>query len=231
MKNQFAETIAKVQEIAGFDSVAQAMQFATTPAFIEIGTMQYDIWQAEKKQFFKTLFRDNPLAACLCYALAQSMLEASYINDFSEVYENNKDEYFARWFGIFLEDYSMIKDCGYFYGGTNIDVDHDQLFDLIGKDIRKFARGETIALRPLYDHVDTLEYRRLEALRMDAQYMAKLAMQEGNDFYSANSIANALGIFDGSSKEYALIKHYVWQIYNQYKFTIVNNVTTNVESV
>lgn len=227
---QFSETIAYVQEVAGFDAVAQAMQFATTPAFIEIGTLQYDLWQAEKKQFFKRLFRDNPLAACLCYALAQSMLEASYINDFSEVYENNKDEYFTRWFGIFLDDFSMVRDSGYFHGLTNIQVDHDQLFELIGKDIRDFQRGK-INVRDLSSYVEILENRRLESLRMDAQYMAKLAMQEGNDFYSATSIANALGVFDKESKEFTLITYYVWKIYNQYKFTIVNNITTNLESV
>ena len=229
MKNQFAETIAKVQEIAGFDAVAQAMQFAKTPAFMEIGTMQYDIWQAEKKQFFKRLFRDNPLAACLCYALAQSMVEVSYINDFSEVYENNKDEYFARWFEIFLEDFSMVRDCGYF--GTDADVDHDQLFALISKDIRKFSRNETIEFRALHHYVDELENQRFESLRMDAEYMAKLAMQEGNDWYSANSIANALGIFDGSSKEYAWIKRHVWAIYGKHSFQVVDGLTTNLESI
>lgn len=229
MTNQFAETITKIQEVAGFDSVAQAMQFAKTPAFMEIGTMQYDIWQAEKKQFFKRLFRDNPLAACLCYALAQSMVEVSYINDFSEVYENNKDEYFARWFEIFLEDFSMVRDCGYF--GTDADVDHDQLFALISKDIRKFSRNETIEFRALHHYVDELENQRFESLRMDAEYMAKLAMQEGNDWYSANSIANALGIFDGSSKEYAWIKRHVWAIYGKHSFQVVDGLTTNLESI
>ena len=76
-QNQFAETITKVQAVAGFDAVAQAMQFAKTPAFIEIGTMQHDIWKAEKRTFFKSLFIEYPLAACLCYALAQSMMEQS----------------------------------------------------------------------------------------------------------------------------------------------------------
>lgn len=231
MTNQFAETISKVQAVAGFDAVAQAMQFAKTPSFIEIGTMQYDIWQAEKKQFFKTLFKENPLAACLCYALAQSMMEAIDTNDFSQVWENTKDERFARWFEIFLDDYSMIMHSGYFYGGTNIDVDHDQLFALISKDIRKFCRNETIEYRALHHYVDELENQRFESLRMDAEYMAKLAMQEGNDWYSANSIANALGIFDGSSKEYAWIKRHVWAIYGKYSFQVVDGLTTNLESV
>ena len=230
MTNQFAETITKIQEVAGFDSVAQAMQFATTPAFIEVGTMQLDIWQAEKKQFFKTLFRDNPLAACLCYALAQSMLETSYINDFSEVYENNKDEYFARWFGIFLDDYSMIKDSGYFYGGTNIEVDHDQLFDLIGKDIRDFQRGK-INARPLSEYIDILEAEKIDSLRMDAKYFAELSMQENHTFYSANTIATSLGIDDSTSYEYRHIKDVVWNVYRKYRFEIVDGLTTNLESV
>ena len=228
MTNQFAETITYVQEVAGFDSVAQAMQFATTPAFIEVGTMQWDIWQAEKKQFFKTLFRDNPLAACLCYALAQSMLETSYINDFSEVYENNKDEYFARWFGIFLDDYSMISTSGYF--GTDADVDHDQLFNLIGKDIRDFQRGK-INVRPLSEYIDILEAEKIDSLRMDAKYFAELSMQENHTFYSANTIATSLGIDDSTSYEYRHIKDVVWNVYRKYRFEIVDGLTTNLESV
>jgi len=229
MTNQFAETIAKIQEVAGFDAVAQAMQFAKTPSFIEIGTMQYDIWQAEKKQFFKTLFKENPLAACLCYALAQSMMEAIDTNDFSQVWENTKDERFARWFEILTDDYSMIMHSGYF--GADADVDHDQLFALIAKDIRKCCRNETIEYRALHHYVDELENERFESLRMDAEYMAKLAMQEGNDWYSANSIANALGIYDGSTKEYAWIKRHVWAIYGKYSFQVVDGLTTNLESV
>jgi len=223
MTNQFAKTISRIQEIAGFDSVAQAMQFAKTPAFIEFGTMQWDIWQSEKKQFFKRLFSDSPIAASLCYALAGSMMEAIDTNEFSEVYENNKDERFARWFEIFMDDYSMIRDCGYF--GTDMDVDHNELFDLIGKDIRKFTRNEEISLRPLSDYVEKLENQTLESLRMDSEYMAKLAMQDGNDFYNAKSIANSLGIFEESSKEYALIQEWVWGIYNRHNFSIFNNKT------
>ncbi len=223
MTNQFAKTISRVQKIAGFDSVAQAMQFAKTPTFIEFGTMQWDIWHAEKKQFFSSLFQKNPLAACLCYALSDSMMEAIDTNDFSYVYENNKDERFARWFDMFLDDFSMIRDCGYFnnHGVT----DHNQLFDLIGKDIRKFTRNEKISLRPLSDYVEELENQTLESLRMDSEYMAKLAMQDGNDFYNAKNIANSLGIFEESSKEYALIQQWVWGIYNRHNFSIFNNKT------
>lgn len=223
MTNQFAKTISRVQKIAGFDSVAQAMQFAKTPSFIEFGTMQWDIWHAEKKQFFNSLFQKNPLAACLCYALSDSMMEAIDTNDFSYVYENNKDERFARWFDMFLDDFSMIRDCGYFnnHGVT----DHNQLFDLIGKDIRKFTRNEKISLRTLADYVEELENQTLESLRMDSEYMAKLAMQDGNDFYNAKCIANSLGIFEESSKEYALIQQWVWSIYNRHNFSIFNNKT------
>lgn len=228
MTNQFAETITKIQEVAGFDSVAQAMQFAKTPAFMEIGTMQYDIWQAEKKQFFKRLFRDNPLAGCLCYALAQSMMEAIDTNDFSEVYENNKDERFARWFEIFLDDFSMISTSGYF--GTDADVDHDQLFNLIGKDIRDFQRGK-INVRPLSEYIDILEAEKIDSLRMDAKYFAELSMQENHTFYSANTIATSLGIDDSTSYEYRHIKDVVWNVYRKYRFEIVDGLTTNLESV
>lgn len=228
-QNQFAETIAKVQAVAGFDAVAQAMQFAKTPAFIEIGTMQYDIWQAERRTFFKSLFIEYPLAACLCYALAQSMLETSYINDFSEVYENNKDEYFARWFEIFLDDYSMISTCGYF--GTDADVDHDQLFALIAKDIRHFQRDRVKTLKHLDEYVDILEAEKIESLRCDAKYFAELSMQENHTFYSANTIATSLGIDDSTSYEYRHIKDVVWSVYKKYRFEIVDGLTTNLESV
>jgi len=228
MTNQFAETITYVQEVAGFDSVAQAMQFAKTPSFIEVGTMQWDIWHAEKKQFFKTLFKNNPLAACLCYALAQSMMEAIDTNDFSEVYENNKDERFARWFEIFLDDFSMISTCGYF--GTDADVDHDQLFNLIGKDIRDFQRGK-INARPLSEYIDILEAEKIDSLRMDAKYFAELSMQENHTFYSANTIATSLGIDDSTSYEYRHIKDVVWNVYRKYRFEIVDGLTTNLESV
>lgn len=228
-QNQFAETIKKVQAVAGFDAVAQAMQFSKTPSFIEVGTMEYDIWQAEKRTFFKSLFIEYPLAACLCYALAQSMLETSYINDFSEVYENNKDEYFARWFEIFMDDFSMIRDCGYF--GIDNDHDHDQLFDLIGKDIRNFQRGLIKTLQPLQQYLDILEAEKMENLRCDAKYFAELSMQENHTFYSANTIAASLGFEDSTSYEYRHIKDAVWNVYKKYRFEIVNGLTTNLESV
>jgi len=228
MTNQFAETITYVQDVAGFDAVAQAMQFAKTPSFIEIGTMQHDIWQAEKRTFFKSLFIEYPLSACLCYALASAMEECSFINDFSDVYENNKDEYFARWFGILLDDFSMIRDSGYF--GTDADVDHAQLFDLIGKDIRDFQRGK-INIRPLSEYVDILEAEKIDSLRMDAKYFAELSMQENHTFYSANTIAASLGIEDSTSYEYRHIKDVVWNVYRKYRFEIVNGLTTNLESI
>lgn len=228
-QNQFAETITKVQAVAGFDAVAQAMQFAKTPLFIEIGTMQYDIWQAEKRTFFKSLFIEYPLAACLCYALSQSMLETIDTNDFSEVYENNKDERFARWFETFLDDFSMIRDCGYF--GTDADVDHDQLFDLIGKDIRHFQRDRIKTLLHLDEYIDRLEAEKIDSLRMDAKYFAELSMQENHTFYSANTIAASLGIEDSTSYEYRHIKDVVWNVYRKYRFEIIDGLTTNLESI
>ena len=227
MENQFAKTIDQIQAVAGFDAVAQAMQFAKTPAFIKIGTPAWKDWHAAKRQFFSKLFRDNPVAACLCYALSESISETIDTNDFDSVYENNKDERFIRCFITFIDDYSILRDCGYFGGQSQ----HDQLFDLIGKDLHKMQRGETIAFAPLSDYIDTLEHRRLESLRCDAQYFARLSMQENHTFYPVKVIAESLGIFDVMSKEHELIQYYASQIYAKYRFEIVNGLTTNLESI
>ena len=241
MTNQFAETIAKVTSVAGFDNVATALRFSKEPDFLEIASEPWKQWRNEKARFFKGLFWENPIAATLCYALCSAMGEASENLDFSQHYENTKDEYFARWFSIFCDDYSMIRDCGYF---DDHGCDQDKLFDLLAKEIDAFLRGEEVKHKSLYHYEEQFEQEELESLRCDAEYMAKLVVSGGvgHDFWNAKDIAASLGVwFDDyapespsktkSIKKYNLIKRHVWDIYGRYNISTLNGVITKIEEV
>ena len=239
MTNHFAETIAKVSSVAGFDNVANALRFSKCPDSFRIGSEPWEQWQKEKRMFFKTLFWEYPLAATLCYSLCASTEEASYDLDFSQMSENNKDEYFARWFTIFSDDYAMVRDCGYFHDHG---CDIDKLFDLLAKETYAFLRGEEVEQRSLYHYEEQFEQEELESLRCDAEYMAKLVVSGGvgHDFWNAKDIASSLGvyIYDDepeslfkikSIKKFNLIKRHVWDIYNKYKIEVLNGVITKIE--
>lgn len=241
MTNHFAETIAKVTSVAGFDNVANALRFSKCPDSFRIGSESWEQWRNEKSRFFKTLFWEHPLAATLCYALCSATEEASENLDFSQHYENTKDEYFARWFGIFLDDYSMIQYCEYFHDHG---CDQDRLFNLLGRELLSFQRGEEVEQKSLYHYEEQFEQEELESLRCDAEYMAKLVVSGGvgHDFWNAKDIASSLGVYVDdwapespskikSIKKFNLIKRHVWDIYNKYKIEVLNGVITKIEEV
>jgi len=239
--NHFAETIAKVSSVAGFDNVATALRFSKCPDSFRIGSEPWEQWRNEKRMFFKTLFWEYPLAATLCYSLCAATEEASYSLDFSQMLENNKDEYFARWFTILCDDYAMVRDCGYFHDHG---CDIDKLFDLLAKEIHAFLRGKEIEQKSLYHYQEQFEQEELESLRCDAEYMANLVVSGGvgHDFWNAKDIASSLGVWIDdyapeslsqikAIKKYNLIKRHVWDIYNKYKIEVLNGVITKIEEV
>lgn len=239
MTNHFAETIAKVTSVAGFDNVATALRFSKCPDSFAIGSEPWEQWRKEKSRFFKTLFGEYPLAATLCYSLCAATEEASENLDFSQHYENTKDEYFARWFSIFGDDYAMVRDCGYFHDHG---CDIDKLFNLLAEETYAFLRGEEVEQKSLYHYEEQIEQEELESLRCDAEYMAKLVVSGGvgHDFWNAKDIAASLGVYiyndpltlDAdikSIKKFNLIKRHVWDIYNKYKIEVSNGVITKIE--
>ena len=241
MTNQFAETIAKVTSVAGFDNVATALRFSKCPDSFRIGSESWEQWQKEKRMFFKTLFWEYPLAATLCYSLCAATEEASYDLDFSQMSENNKDEYFARWFSIFGDDYAMVRDCDYFHEHA---CDIDKLFNLLARETDSFLRGEEVEQKSLYHYQEQFEKEELESLSSDAEYMAKLVVSGGvgHELWSAKDIAYSLGVWIDdyapeslskikSIKKFNLIKRHVWDIYNKYKIETLNGVITKIEEV
>jgi hypothetical protein len=233
MTTNFSNAIDKTTALIGFDAMIQVMQFAKRPDWIQIGTIEFDQYAAAKRQFYRKLFRDNPLGATVAVALSFAIENTNDTNDFVAYgYDNNdnpenKDIFFGYQFDMYLDDWSMIRDSGYLGGQSQ----HMEIFDLIGKDLRDWQRDpKATILRPLSDYIDTLEHRRLESLRCDAQYMAKLSMQENHTFYSVKDIANALFVFTNNAKDMDLIQYYVSEIYGKYRFDVINGLTKNLES-